>query len=168
MPTKWILIAATVTSIFAAERLATTTALKPEKMVGAWRSKVQFLDGPFAATKDLEFLMAVNQGGTMTESSNYDCMPPVPPAYGAWKQTGTNSFELRYEYFNSKPPTTFDEISKGGGWAPGGRGVIIEKVKLANDGKTYTSKISFVLRDETGKVIPGGGSAVAKGVRISP
>ena len=37
-------------------------------------------------TKDLEFMYAFNVSGTMTESSNYDAAPPVPPAYGVWKK----------------------------------------------------------------------------------
>ena len=135
-------------------------------LVGTWRSKVQFTSGPFAEAKDLEFFMVFNQGGTMTESSNYDAMPPVPPAYGIWRETGDRAYELRYEYFNSKPPKSFDEISGGGGWGVGGRGIIREKVTVAEDGKTFTSEIDFVLYDETGKQIPGGGKAVGKGERM--
>ena len=48
-------------------------------LVGAWRSNLQFSEGTFAALKDLEFLYVFNAGGTMTESSNYDGAPPVPP-----------------------------------------------------------------------------------------
>ena len=57
-------------------------------LVGAWKSNIQFKDGAFAEVKDLEFLYVFNAGGTMTESSNYDGSPPVPPAYGAWKEVG--------------------------------------------------------------------------------
>src|SRR4051812_33684080 len=41
-------------------------------LTGAWRSKIQFTTGSFAAVKDLEFMYVFNAGGTMTESSNYD------------------------------------------------------------------------------------------------
>jgi hypothetical protein len=51
---------------------------------GSWRSKVQFEDGAFASIKDLEFMYVFNAGGTLTESSNYDGAPPVPPAYEIW------------------------------------------------------------------------------------
>ena len=54
-------------------------------VVGAWRSKVQFETGALAGIKDLEFLYVFNAGGTLTESSNYDGAPPVPPAYGVWR-----------------------------------------------------------------------------------
>src|SRR5713101_6199191 len=50
-----------------------------DMLVGAWRGRVQFRAGPFAAVKDLEFMYVFNAGGTMTESSNYDASPPVPP-----------------------------------------------------------------------------------------
>jgi hypothetical protein len=36
-----------------------------------------------------------NTGGTMTESSNYDGAPPVPPAYGVWRSVGPNEFEAK-------------------------------------------------------------------------
>src|SRR4051812_3339242 len=56
-----------------------------EPLEGAWRSRVQFSSGDFAPVKDLEFLYVFNRGGTMTESSNYDSLPPSPPAYGVWR-----------------------------------------------------------------------------------
>ncbi len=43
-------------------------AAPPDPLVGAWRTRVQFTDGDFAAVKDLEFLIAFNLGGTMNES----------------------------------------------------------------------------------------------------
>jgi len=56
----------------------------------------------------------------MTESSNYDGSPPVPPAYGVWRSAGERRYEAKYTYYWTKPPSTFDEIAKGSGWAPGG------------------------------------------------
>jgi hypothetical protein len=49
-------------------------------LAGEWRAQLQFSSGAFAPIKDLEFMYSFNQGGTMTESSNYDASPPVPPA----------------------------------------------------------------------------------------
>ena len=57
-----------------------------DNIVGAWKGKVQFKSGAFAEVKDIEFMYVFNAGGTMTESSNYDGAPPVPPAYGIWKK----------------------------------------------------------------------------------
>ena len=45
---------------------------KPEPLIGAWRSKMQFKDGLLAEVKDLELSYVFNLGGTMVESSNYD------------------------------------------------------------------------------------------------
>lgn len=146
---------------------AGATDTKSDVLVGAWRSKVQFLDGPFAEAKDLEFLFVFNAGGTMTESSNYDGAPPVPPAYGVWKRVSDNKFELKYEYFNSQPPKAFTDIQNGGGWTPGGRGTILETVTVSADGKTFQSELTFELRDQSGKVIPGGGKAKCTGERMS-
>src|SRR5215468_4174188 len=67
-------------------------------LVGAWRGKVQFSTGPFAAITDLEFLYVFNEGGTMTESSNYDGVPPVAPAYGIWRKVGERKYEAKYIY----------------------------------------------------------------------
>jgi len=58
-----------------------------ESLMGAWRSQVQFTSGPFATVRDLEFMYVVHADGTLTESSNYDAAPPVPPAYGVWRET---------------------------------------------------------------------------------
>ena len=55
---------------------------RSDELVGAWRSNVQFKSGAFASITDLEFMYVFNAGGTLTESSNYDGVPPVPPAYG--------------------------------------------------------------------------------------
>src|SRR5688572_16652310 len=71
------------------------TSNSPSSLVGAWRSKLQFTSGAFAPIRDLEFLYVFNAGGTMTESSNYDGTPPVPPAYGVWRQTAPNEFEAK-------------------------------------------------------------------------
>ena len=69
-----------------------------DDLVGAWRGRVQFKNGEFATLKDLEFMYVFNAGGTMTESSNFDAAPPVPPAYGVWRRTGPRQFLARYEF----------------------------------------------------------------------
>src|SRR6266850_5140732 len=78
-------------------------------LVGEWRAQLQFTSGAFAPVKDLEFMYVFNQGGTLTESSNYDASPPVPPAYGIWRKVGNKEFEAKYEFYVTKPPTSFDE-----------------------------------------------------------
>jgi len=137
----------------------------PPAMVGAWRSNVQFEEGAFAAVKDLQFLYVFNAGGTMTESSNYDGMPPVPPAYGEWRSTGTNQFEARYTFFTTNPPKDLPSLATGGGWSPAGSGVLTERIQLATDGKSYDSKIALEMFDAAGRPAPGGAQASAHGVR---
>jgi predicted small lipoprotein YifL len=144
---------------------ATVEASAPS-LVGAWRSRVQFADGAYAGIKDLEFLYVYNAGGTMTESSNYDGAPPVPPAYGAWRQTAPRRFESRYEFFVTKAPAAFDEVAKGGGWMPNGRGTLTESIELAADGGSFESTMVFELFDASGKPVEGGGRATGQGVRI--
>jgi len=139
----------------------------PIDLVGEWRAKLQFTSGAFAPVKDLEFMYVFNQGGTMTESSNYDASPPVPPAYGIWRKVSAREFEAKYEFYVTKAPATFDDITKGGGWAPAGRGVFVERITIGEDGKTFTSKIKYDQFDTAGKPAEGGGEATGQGVKMT-
>lgn len=136
-------------------------------LVGEWRAQLQFSSGAFATIKDLEFMYVFNQGGTMTESSNYDASPPVPPAYGIWRKVSGREFEVKYEFYVTKAPAAFEEIAKGGGWGPGGRGVFVERITLSEDGKSFTSKIKYDQFDTAGKPAEGGGEATGTGVRLA-
>ena len=86
------------------------------ELVGQWRARLDFQDGDFAAVDDLEFMYVFNAGGTLTESSNYDAAPPVPPAYGIWRRTGPDRFEAKYEFYPTSAPGGSSEITSGGGW----------------------------------------------------
>lgn len=133
-----------------------------ESLVGAWRSDVQFSSGDFASIHDLEFLYAFSgdrDGGTLTESSNYDAAPPVPPAYGAWRSTGPRTYRARYVFFTTKPPESLDAITKGNGWSPAGRGELTELITLSNDGRSFSSRITLQLFDTAGNPIPNSTSA---------
>ncbi len=142
------------------------TESTPE-LVGEWRAQLQFTTGAFAAVKDLEFMYVFNLGGTMTESSNYDAAPPVPPAYGIWRKVGPKEYEAKYEFYVTKAPAPFDEIAKGAGWLPAGRGVFLERITLSDDGKSFTSKIKYDAFDTAGKPVVGGGVADGRGVKLS-
>ncbi len=134
-------------------------------LVGAWRASLQFSTGAFSSVKDLEFMYVFNQGGTMTESSNYDAAPPVPPAYGTWRMVGKNQYEARYEFYVTAPsdPKAFKD---GAGWIPSGRGVFTEKIILSADGRTFASKITYEAFDTHGRPIAGGGLATGNGERM--
>jgi len=140
--------------------------LDDEALVGAWRSRVQFTSGAFATVKDLELMYAFNAGGTMTESSNYDGSPPVPPAYGVWRRVQAGQYEARYSFYVSRPPQAFEDIARGGGWSPAGIGVIVEKIVLAADGRTYTSTLRVDIFDQAGKLVEGGSEAFGRGSRM--
>jgi hypothetical protein len=136
-------------------------------LVGEWRARLRFTSGAFAPIEDLEFMYVFNQGGTMTESSNYDASPPVPPAYGIWRKVGANEFEAKYEFYVTKAPAAFGEIAKGGGWAPAGRGVFLERITLSQDGESFTSKITYEQFDTAGRPAEGGGEATGRGVKLT-
>jgi hypothetical protein len=135
-------------------------------LTGAWRGNVEITSGAYADAKGVKFMYAFNASGTMTESSNYDASPPVTPAYGVWKKTGVRQYEARYEFFVDKAPASFDEIAKGGGWAPDGHGVLTEKISLSADGNSFDSTIKYELFDQQGNSITGGGEATCKAERI--
>ena len=137
-----------------------------QNIVGAWRAKVQFDSGPFAAVKDLEFMYVFNAGGTMTESSNYDAAPPVPPAYGLWRSLGHNRYELRYEFYMTRVPDPSENLSIESGWLPAGRGVLVDTITLSSDGKSFVSRAHYTSYDLSGNQVPGGGVANTEGERM--
>jgi hypothetical protein len=137
-----------------------------DQLVGAWRGHVQFKTSAFADIKDLEFMYVFHDGGTMMESSNYDGAPPVPPAYGVWRKVGERKYEAKYEYFWTKAPANLDEITKGGGWSPGGHGVLTQKISISADGHSFDSTITLQMFDQQGKPVEASCEAVAKGNRL--
>ena len=60
-------------------------------LVGEWRAHLQFTSGAFAPVKDLEFMYVFNQGGTMTESSNYDAFRRCHRHTGSGGRSGPRS-----------------------------------------------------------------------------
>ena len=135
-------------------------------LIGAWKAKVQFKSGMLADWKGLQFMYAFNQGGTMTESSNYDGSPPGPPAYGVWRKTGARQFEARYEVWLTKSEKPLDEIAKGGGWLPDGVGILSEKITLSEDGKSFKSIIRWDSFDQAGKAVESAIEGTGEGKRM--
>ena len=144
-----------------------SSANEDNELVGAWKGKVQFKSGAFATLKDLEFMYVFNEGGTMTESSNYDGAPPVPPAYGIWRKTGDREFEARYEFYFTKVPKSFDDITTSSGFPPAGYGVFIEKITLSEDGKSFKSIIKYDAFDQEGNPTESGAEAETEVKRMS-
>jgi hypothetical protein len=137
-----------------------------DDLTGAWHGHVQFTTGAFAEVKDLAFMYVFNAGGTMTESSNYDGVPPVPPAYGVWKKVGPRQYTAKYLFYWTKPPADLTEITKGGGWLPGGHGVLVQKITVAADGNSFDSTLTLEMFDPQGKSTDAASQATAQAVRI--
>jgi len=137
----------------------------PTSLVGVWRSSVQFQSGAFAPIHDLEFMYAFHGDGTLTESSNYDAAPPVPPAYGVWRAIGAREFEARYDFFSTAASAP-DAFAKGAGWNPSGRGILTERIQLSSDGNAFTSTLRYEPLDAQGKPAQGGGTATGRGTRM--
>lgn len=140
-------------------------APQPDPLVGAWRSSIEIESGAFSGMHGLEFMYVFNEGGTMTESSNYDAAPPVTPAYGTWRKTGPGTYELKYAYYSTVPSAEADFI-KGAGWTPSGHGLLTETVTLDADGKGFTSTMKYELFDLQDKPAEGSGTAKGKAARI--
>lgn len=136
-------------------------------LVGQWRSAVQFKTGAFASVTNLELMLVFNFGGTMTESSNYDAMPPVPPAYGIWRSVGLREFEAKYEFYMSQATAGADEMIQAGGWPPSGRGVLVERITLSPDGESFTSTMRYEAFDLQGQPSDDTGGSVGRGVRLA-
>ncbi len=124
-----------------------------DDLAGAWKGTVQFKTGAFKDIQDLGFMRVFNSGGTMTESSNYDGAPPVPPAYGIWRKTGDRQYEAKYEFYTTYIPGSFQDMTDAGGFSPAGYGLIFETITLSGDGKVFSSKITLTLYDEEGMKI---------------
>ena len=139
----------------------------PPPLFGAWRASIDVKSGAFAAAKGLEFMYVFHADGTMTESSNYDAAPPVPPAYGTFRFVPGDGrvWEAKYQFFTTAPSPP-EQFKAGAGWLPSGRGVFTERITVAPDGRTFTSAIRYQLFDATGAAIEGGGEATGRGVRI--
>ncbi len=135
-----------------------------DPLVGAWQSRVTATEGYVSTLKDLEFSYVFNQGGTMTESSNYDDAPPVPPAYGLWRSLGSGVYEAKYLFYATQPPEKVEQLLQG--WGPAGHGEIIERIHLSHGRKSFESTMTLQLFDQSGHVVPGGGAARGRGTRI--
>ncbi len=138
-----------------------TPAPQSDPLVGAWKGPVQFNSGVYAEINDFEFMRVYNTGGTMTESSNYDGVPPTPPAYGLWKKTSSGHYLARYRFYWNNMPASFEEMSENGGFAPGGWGVLEENIVLSDDGNSYKGGITAVLFDKMGTRIDSTSGSVS-------
>ena len=164
-----LVVLATLTVSACAQRASAPAddTSSPDALEGAWRSQIRFEGGALAQLKDLEFMFVFNQGGTLTESSNYDAAPPVPPAYGVWKGSGSRHFEAKYVFYLTAAPKKVEELTGGGGWNPAGLGVFKERIVLSQDAQTYTSTIEYSPFDSQGKPSEGVSRAEGKGRRIA-
>lgn len=161
MPKRWMLGC----GVFLAASCARAPAASP--LVGAWRSRIAFESGAFAQIKNLEFMYVFNAGGTLTESSNYDQAPPVPPAYGVWREVGPSEFEAKYFFYLTRPPYRVEQLIAGEGWAPDGHGEFLERIRLSPDGKSFESTMTYQPFDSAGRPAMGEGKATGHGTRIA-
>ena len=136
--------------------------MEAQSLVGAWRVHVQFTSGDFSTTKDLEFMTVFNVGGTMTELSNYDGAPPVPPASACGaRDRRAGSRRTTSTRFSTKPPASFDErrappasrrratacSTRRSGWRRTGRRTIPISRRNVHDG--WPSRAGQWRRDRT-------------------
>jgi len=129
---------------------------------GGWRARVTIASGPIAGVG--QFLFTYALGGGLVESSNFDEMPPVPPAYGSWVTTGGLNFQSTYVFFTT---VLADPNDVGAGWQVSGSGKIKEAIQLKNDRNSYASNLSYQLFDSNdGPLLGQSGVGKAVGRRI--
>jgi hypothetical protein len=129
---------------------------------GAWRVNITVETGPFAGLQ--QFLVTYSAGGGMVESSNFDAMPPVPPAYGSWVATAESTFRSTYVFFTTEQ---VDRLDPGAGWGFSGSGKFRESITVGPNGDDYTSRLSYQLFDTADKALPGqSGEGFGVGSRI--
>jgi hypothetical protein len=71
----------------------------------------------------------------MTESSNYDGVPPVPPAYGCGKRSAQTSSRRDTSSSPRSHPLVSRKSPVGGGMDADGHGVLTETITLSADGR---------------------------------
>jgi hypothetical protein len=116
---------------------------------GSWRVEVTIATGPFVGVQ--QFLVMYSAGGGMVESSNFDEMPPVPPAYGSWEATGESTFRSTYVFFTTE---SVDGQNPGAGWAHSGSGKFQESITVGPNRLDYTSRLSYQLYDVADQPLP--------------
>jgi hypothetical protein len=124
---------------------------KTSSLEGGWRAHVTFGSGPLKGVP-FQFLIMYAAGGGMVESSNFDEVPPVPPAYGSWGRTGPSNFKSTYIFWTTKTANAKD-VAKG--WTFSGIGVLNENIALSKTGDAYSSSISYQLYDTEDKPLSG-------------
>jgi hypothetical protein len=131
---------------------------------GGWRARVTIASGPIQGVG--QFLFTYARGGGLVESSNFDEMPPVPPAYGSWVNTRGQTFQSTYVFFTT---VLADANDVGAGWQFSGSGKIKESIQLRNDGDTYSSDLTYQLFDTEDQPLRGQsgvGKALARRIRV--
>lgn len=93
-------------------------------------------------------------------------MPPVPPAYGEWRRSGAQTYAAKYAFYWTKPPANFAELAGGGGWMPGGRGVLKQEITLSADGRSFASTIRYQSFDPAGQPTDPESAATATATRM--
>ena len=107
------------------------------------------------------FLALFLVAGCRTSVPERDSVPALVGAWRAKVQFTSGSLapveDLEYWFFTTRA----DE----GAWVPAGSGVLIEKIALATDGRSYESTLTLELFDAAGKPVEGGGAATVHAQR---
>ena len=140
----------------------------PPTLFGAWRSSIDVTSGAFTAAKGLEFMYVFHNDGTLTESSNYDAAPPVPPAYGVFRFVPGERTVWEAKYSFSRPRRHRPRRPRP--WPAGCRRDAASSPSgspsrpMARPSRRQSAMSSSSAA--TGAAIAGGGEATGRGVRI--
>mgnify|MGYP003693612545 CR=1 FL=1 len=92
----------------------------------------------------------------MTESSNYDGAPPVPPAYGVLAQDGPRRIRTEIRVLLDRHLRRSRPSSRAQAGCLPAAAVFTETIKLAADGQSFTSTMRHEAFDAKGNPADGG------------
>ena len=117
---------------------------------GVWDSQVTLTDCNGNTLAVFEAYAMFHQGGTLTSTDN---TPPTlhGPGFGTWERVDARKYTSHFQFFNFNADGTFAGVQK-----------IDQQIRLAADGNSYTSTVTFGAYDPDGNLIFSGcGSEVA-------
>lgn len=115
-----------------------------------WDSQVTLTDCNGHTLAVFRAFEMFNLGGTLTSTDN---TPPTlhGPGLGTWQPTGMRTFNAPFQFFNFNPDGSFAGTQK-----------IDRQIRLAADGNSYTSTVTFRTYDPDGNLVFSGcGSEIA-------
>ena len=129
---------------------ATASPQQSAPLQGVWDSQVTLTDCNGFTLAVFRAYEMFHQGGTLTNTDN---TPPTlhGPGFGTWERVDGRKCTAPFQFFNFNSDGTFAGVQK-----------IARQIRLAPDGNSYTSTVTFETYDPNGVLVFSGcGTEVA-------